>query len=212
MIHYLLIEYYRWQLLAESQDIQQLIIRAKALKQQKDISKAIDLLNQAHEIGINTNDVERLVDIHNTLILLHYQNNDPESFQKSFKFARTLAARINYNKGLVESMMNKAWIETDNKNFIEAITHASEALAIDEILENASAFTTALYIISEANYSVGDTAKGDKYKQLYQQKIMKLTENEEQVLKSIEGLSVGITKEEDLDSRVKQALQELDSF
>ncbi|MHA1993296.1 MAG: hypothetical protein ACW97Z_02025 [Candidatus Hodarchaeales archaeon] len=108
--------------------------------------------------------------------------------------------------------MNKAWIETDNKNFIEAITHASQALAIDEILESATAFTTALYIISEANYSVGDSVKGDKYKSLYQQKLMKLTENEEQVLRSIEGLSVGITKEEDLDSRVKQALQELDSF
>ena len=198
--------------MAESSDIQNLILKAKSLKQQKDIGKAIDLLNQAHEIGIANNDVERLVDIHNQLILLHYQNNDPESFQKSFKFARTLAARINYNKGLVESMMNKAWIETDNKNFIEAITHASEALAIDEILENASAFTTALYIISEANYSVGDIAKGDKYKELYQQKLMKLTESEEQVLRSIEGLSVGITKEEDLDSRVKQALHELDSF
>ncbi len=198
--------------MAETPDINELILKAKSLKQQKDITEAIGLLNQAHEIGINNNDVERLVDIHNQLILLHYQNNDVDSFQKSFKFARTLAARINYNKGLVESMMNKAWIETDNKNFIEAITHASQALAIDEILENASAFTTALYIISEANYSVGDIEKGDKYKSLYQQKIMKLTKSEEQVLKSIEGLSVGITKEEDLDSRVKQALQELDSF
>ncbi len=198
--------------MAETPDINELILKAKSLKQQKDIAEAIGLLNQAHEIGINNNDVERLVDIHNQLILLHYQNNDVDSFQKSFKFARTLAARINYNKGLVESMMNKAWIETDNKNFIEAITHASQALAIDEILENASAFTTALYIISEANYSVGDIEKGDKYKSLYQQKIMKLTKSEEQVLKSIEGLSVGITKEEDLDSRVKQALQELDSF
>jgi tetratricopeptide (TPR) repeat protein len=194
------------------EDIKSLIIKAKALKQDKQVSEAISLLNQAHEIGIANNEVENLVDIHNQLMLLHYQNNDSESFQKSFKFARTLAARINYNKGLVESYMNKAWIETDNKNFIEAITHASQALAIDEILESATAFTTALYIISEANYSVGDNVKGDKYKQLYQQKLMKLTESEEQVLKSIEGLSVGMTKEEDLDSRVKQALQELDSF
>lgn len=212
MIQDISFELIRWQILAETPDINELILKAKSLKQQKDIAEAIGLLNQAHEIGINNNDVERLVDIHNQLILLHYQNNDVDSFQKSFKFARTLAARINYNKGLVESMMNKAWIETDNKNFIEAITHASQALAIDEILENASAFTTALYIISEANYSVGDIEKGDKYKSLYQQKIMKLTKSEEQVLKSIEGLSVGITKEEDLDSRVKQALQELDSF
>jgi tetratricopeptide (TPR) repeat protein len=194
------------------EDIQGLILKAKALKQRKEIKDAIQLLNQAHEIGIANNDVERLVDIHNQLILLHYQNNDQDSFQKSFKFARTLAARINYNRGLVESYMNKAWIETDNKNFIEAITHASQALAIDEILSNASAFTTALYIISEANFRVGDIERGDKYKELYQQKLMKLTESEEQVLKSIEGLTVGITKEEDLDSRVKQALNELDSF
>ncbi len=194
------------------EDIKALITKAKALKQNKQVAEAISILNQAHEIGITNNEVENLVDIHNQLMLLHYQNDDFESFQKSFKFARTLAARINYNKGLVESYMNKAWIETDNKNFIEAITHASQALAIDEILESATAFTTALYIISEANYSVGDNVKGDKYKQLYQNKLMKLTESEEQVLKSIEGLSVGITKEEDLDSRVKQALQELDSF
>jgi tetratricopeptide (TPR) repeat protein len=194
------------------EDIKGLIIKAKALKQSKQVTEAISLLNKAHDIGISTNDVENLVDIHNQLMLLHYQNNDPESFQKSFKFARTLSARINYNKGLVESYMNKAWIETDNKNFIEAITHASQALAIDEILENATAFTTALYIISEANYSVGDMEKGDKYKKLYQHKLMKLTQSEEQVLKSIEGLSVGMKKETDLDSRVVQALQELDSF
>ncbi len=194
------------------EDIKELIIKAKALKQSKQVTEAITLLNKAHEIGISTNDVENLVDIHNQLMLLHYQNNDPDSFQKSFKFARTLAARINYNRGLVESYMNKAWIETDNRNFIEAITHASQALAIDEILENATAFTTALYIISEANYSVGDMEKGDKYKKLYQHKLMKLTQSEEQILKSIEGLSVGMKKETDLDSRVIQALQELDSF
>jgi len=41
---------------------------------------------------------------------------------------------------------------------------------------------------------------------------MKLTEDEERMLKSIEGLSVGMTKEDDIDSRVKQALDELDSF
>lgn len=194
------------------EDIKELIIKAKALKQSKQVTEAIEILNRAHEIGISTNDVENLVDIHNQLMLLHYQNNDPESFQKSFKFARTLAARINYNRGLVESYMNKAWIDTDNRNFIEAITHASQALAIDEILENATAFTTALYIISEANYSVGDMEKGDKYKKLYQHKLMKLTQGEEQILKSIEGLSVGMNKESDLDSRVSQALNELDSF
>ncbi|MHA2112019.1 MAG: hypothetical protein ACXADW_15045 [Candidatus Hodarchaeales archaeon] len=54
--------------------------------------------------------------------------------------------------------------------------------------------------------------KGDKYKKLYQHKLMKLTQSEEQVLKSIEGLSVGMKKGTDLDSRVVQALQELDSF
>ncbi|MHA1941541.1 MAG: hypothetical protein ACW97P_07425, partial [Candidatus Hodarchaeales archaeon] len=73
------------------EDIQGLILKAKALKQRKEIKDAIQLLNQAHEIGIANNDVERLVDIHNQLILLHYQNNDQDSFQKSFKFARTLA-------------------------------------------------------------------------------------------------------------------------
>ncbi|MHA1331073.1 MAG: hypothetical protein ACTSR2_08355, partial [Candidatus Hodarchaeales archaeon] len=108
--------------------------------------------------------------------------------------------------------MNKAWIETENSNFIEAITHASQALAIDEILENANAFTTALYIISEANYKVGDMEKGDKYKKLYQQKLMQLTAAEEEMIRSIEGLSVGMTKEADLDARVRQALDELDSF
>ncbi len=36
--------------------------------------------------------------------------------------------------------------------------------------------------------------KGDKYKKLYQHKLMKLTQSEEQVLKSIEGLSVGMKK------------------
>jgi hypothetical protein len=69
------------------EDIKELIIKAKALKQSKQVTEAISLLNKAHEIGISTNDVENLVDIHNQLMLLHYQNNDPESFQKSFKFA-----------------------------------------------------------------------------------------------------------------------------
>ncbi|UCE14380.1 MAG: hypothetical protein JSV04_04180 [Candidatus Heimdallarchaeota archaeon] len=194
------------------EELQELILKAKSLKQRRDYKGAIDLLNQAHEIGVKNNAVEQLVDVHNQLILLHYQNDDLALFQKSFNFARTLASKINYYRGLVETFMNKAWIETDNKNFIEAITHATEALAIDEILQNASAFTTALYIISEANYKVGDIEKGDKYKKLYQKKLMKLTDDEEKMLKSIEGLSVGMTKEEDLDSRVKQALAELDSF
>ncbi|MHA2343185.1 MAG: hypothetical protein ACXADW_15040 [Candidatus Hodarchaeales archaeon] len=69
------------------EDIKALIIKAKALKQSKQVTEAISLLNKAHDIGISTNDVENLVDIHNQLMLLHYQNNDPESFQKSFKFA-----------------------------------------------------------------------------------------------------------------------------
>lgn len=194
------------------EELKELILKAKALKQRREIKKAIEILNKGHEIGVKNEAVEDLVDIHNQLILLYYQNNDLVMFQKSCNFARTLAVKIDYNRGLVESFMNMAWVQTDNRNFIEAITHASQALAIDDILDNASAFTTALYIISEANYSVGDIEKGDKYKELYQKKIMKLTEGEEKMLKSIEGLSVGMTKEEDLDSRVQQALNELDSF
>ncbi|MHA1213828.1 MAG: hypothetical protein ACTSPG_00845 [Candidatus Hodarchaeales archaeon] len=193
-------------------EINELILKAKALKQRKQVSEAISILNKAHEIAVEQNAVRELVDIHNQLMLLHYQNNDTRSFTKSFNFARTLAAKINYKKGLVETFMNKAWIETENSNFIEAITHASQALAIDEILENANAFTTALYIISEANYKVGDMEKGDKYKKLYQQKLMQLTAAEEEMIRSIEGLSVGMTKEADLDARVRQALDELDSF
>ena len=194
------------------EELKELIFKAKAFKQRREYQKAIELLNQGHEIGVENEAVEDLVDIHNQLILLHYQNNDLEMFQKSYNFARTLAVKVNYNRGLVESFMNMAWVQTDNRNFIDAITHASQALAIDDILDNASAFTTALYIISEANYSVGDIEKGDKYKELYQKKLMKLTEGEERMLKSIEGLSVGMTKEDDIDSRVKQALDELDSF
>jgi tetratricopeptide (TPR) repeat protein len=194
------------------EELKEIIIKAKALKQRREYQKAIDLLNHGHEIGVKNEAVEDLVDIHNQLILLHYQNNDLEMFQKSYNFARTLALKVNYNRGLVESFMNMAWVQTDNRNFVEAITHASQALALDDILDNASAFTTALYIISEANYSVGDIEKGDKYKELYQKKLMKLTESEERMLKSIEGLSVGMTKEDDIDSRVKQALDELDSF
>ena len=194
------------------QEISDLILKAKALKQRKEYSQAITLLNRAHELGVENNAVQELVDIHNQLILLHYQNNDTTSFTKSFNFARTLAAKINYNQGLVETFMNKAWIETENKNFIEAITHASQALSIDEILDNANAFTTALYIISEANYKVGDMEKGDKYKALYQQKLMQLTSAEEEMIRNIEGLAKGMKKESDLDSRVKQALDELDSF
>ncbi|UCG02336.1 MAG: hypothetical protein JSW11_22455 [Candidatus Heimdallarchaeota archaeon] len=194
------------------EELKEIIIKAKAFKQRREYQKAIEILNQGHEIGVRNEAVEDLVDIHNQLILLHYQNNDLEMFQKSYNFARTLALKINYNRGLVESFMNMAWVQTDNRNFVDAITHASQALAIDDILDNASAFTTALYIISEANYSVGDMEKGDKYKELYQKKLMKLTEGEEKMLRSIEGLSVGMTKEDDIDSRVKQALDELDSF
>ncbi|MFX1515207.1 MAG: hypothetical protein ACFFC6_02780 [Promethearchaeota archaeon] len=194
------------------EELKEFIIRAKAFKQRREYQKAIDILNQGHEIGVKNEAVEDLVDIHNQLILLHYQNDDLIMFQKSYNFARTLALKINYKRGLVETFMNMAWVQTDNRNFVDAITHASQALAIDDILDNASAFTTALYIISEANYSVGDIEKGDKYKELYQKKLMKLTEGEERMLKSIEGLSVGMTKEDDIDSRVKQALDELDSF
>ncbi|MFX1284401.1 MAG: hypothetical protein ACFFB5_12135 [Promethearchaeota archaeon] len=194
------------------EELQERIIKAKALRKREKIKEAINVLNEGHDIGVKNNAVEDLVDIHNQLILLHYQNNDPVMFEKSYNFARTLAARINYNKGLVETFMNKAWVETDNRNFLEAITEATQALSIDDILDNASAFTTALYIISEANYSVGDIEKGDKYKELYQKKLMKLTEGEEKMLRSIEGLSVGMTKEEDIDARVRQALDELDSF
>ena len=194
------------------EELKEIILKAKALKQRREYQKAIEILNRGHEIGVKSEAVEDLVDIHNQLILLHYQINDLVMFQKSYNFARTLAVKINYNRGLVESFMNMAWVQTDNRNFVDAITHASQALAIDDILDNASAFTTALYIISEANYSVGDIEKGDKYKELYQKKLMKLTDSEEQMLKSIEGLSVGMTKEEDLDSRVQQALEELDSF
>ncbi|MHA2226199.1 MAG: hypothetical protein ACXAC8_13405 [Candidatus Hodarchaeales archaeon] len=194
------------------EELQEILLRAKALKQRKEVKEAIALLTKGHEMGVKSEAVVQLVDIHNQLMLLHYQNNDPVLFEKSFNFARTLATKINYFRGLVETFMNKAWVETDNENFIEAITHATEALAIDEILENATAFTTALYIISEANYKVGDWEKGEKYKKLYQKKLMQLTENEEEMLRSIEGLSVGMTKEEDLDTRVRQALDDLDSF
>lgn len=151
------------------------------------------------------------MDVHNQLILLHYLNDDSVRFKKSYNFSRTLALEINYHKGLVETFMNMAWIETDNKNFIEAITHASEALALEAILENAPAFTTALYIVSEANYHVGDLNKAERYKSLYQRQLMKLTEQEEQMLRSIEGLATGISSD-DLDARVRQALEELDSF
>lgn len=194
------------------EELKEIILRAKAFKQRREYKNAIEILNEGHEIGIKNEAVEDLVDIHNQLILLHYQNDDLDKFQKSYNFARTLALKINYARGLVESFMNMAWVQTDNRNFVEAITHASQALAIDDILDNASAFTTALYIISEANYSVGDIKKGDKYKELYQKKLMKLTGSEEKMLRSIEGLSVGMTKEEDLDSRVSRALEELDSF
>ncbi len=194
------------------EELKEIILKAKALKQRRQYKEAIRVLNEGHEVGVKNNAVEDLIDIHNQLILLYYQDNDPAMFQKSYNFSRTLAVKVGYNSGLVEAFMNKAWVETDNKNFMDAIIHASEALAIDEILENASAFTTALYIISEANYKVGDIEKGDKYKQLYQKKLMRLTDSEEEMLRSIEGLSVGMTKEEDLDTRVMQALEELDSF
>ncbi|MFW9856778.1 MAG: hypothetical protein ACFFFG_17145 [Candidatus Thorarchaeota archaeon] len=194
------------------EEIKTLLLKAKAQKQRNNITEAIELLNQAHEIGIQNNAVEDLVDIHNQLILLHYLNNDTDRFRKSYNFSRTLALRINYNRGLVETFMNIAWIETDNKNFVEAITHASEALALDDILDNAPAFTTALYIVSEANYHVGDIEKAEKYKRLYQKQLMKLTEQEEQMIRSIEGLATGISTENDLDARVRQALDELDSF
>ncbi len=194
------------------EELQNIIIRAKALKQRKDIKEAIQILKKAHEIGVKNNAVEDLVDIHNQLILLHYQDNDAESFSKSYNFARTLAAKINYNRGLVETYMNMAWVETDSENFIEAVTHATQALSIDEILENSSAFTTCLYVISEANFKIGDTKMGEKYRKLYQRKVMELTSSEEEMLRSIEGLGQGMTREEDLDARVRQALDELDSF
>jgi len=194
------------------EELQNIIIRAKALKQRKDFKTAIKLLMEGHTIGVKNNAVEDLVDIHNQLILLHYQDNDPESFSKSHNFARTLAAKINYNRGLVETYMNMAWVETDGGNFIEAVTHATQALSIDEILTNSTAFTTCLYVISEANFKIGDHKMGEKYQKIYQRKLMELSSGEEEMLKSIEGLGQGMTKEEDLDSRVKQALDELDSF
>lgn len=194
------------------EELQNIIIRSKALKQRKNYKAAIQLLMEGHAIGVKNNAVEDLVDIHNQLILLHYQNNDPENFSKSHNFARTLAAKINYFRGLVETYMNMAWVETDGGNFIEAVTHATQALSIDEILTNSTAFTTCLYVISEANFKIGDHKMGEKYQKLYQRKLMELSSGEEEMLKSIEGLGQGMTKEEDLDNRVKQALNELDSF
>jgi hypothetical protein len=41
---------------------------------------------------------------------------------------------------------------------------------------------------------------------------MQLSDSEEQMLKKIPELGKGMTKEEDLDTRVRQALDELDSF
>ena len=64
------------------QEISDLILKAKALKQRKEYSQAITLLNRAHELGVENNAVQELVDIHNQLILLHYQNNDTTSFTK----------------------------------------------------------------------------------------------------------------------------------
>lgn len=194
------------------EELQNIIVKAKALKQRKEIKEAISLLEKAHEIGVENNAVEDLVDIHNQLILLYYQNSDPEKFSKSYNFARTLAAKINYSRGLVETFMNMAWVETDSENFIEAVSHATQALSIDEILENSTAFTTCLYVISEANFKIGDEKMGVKYQKLYQRKLMQLSTSEEEMLKKIPELSKGMTKEEDLDSRVRQALDELDSF
>ncbi len=194
------------------EELQNIIGKAKALKQRKEIKEAISLLEKAHEIGVENNAVEDLVDIHNQLVLMYYQNSDPEKFSKSYNFARTLAAKINYSRGLVETFMNMAWVETDSENFIEAVSHATQALSIDEILENSSAFTTCLYVISEANFKIGDEKMGVKYQKLYQRKLMQLSTSEEEMLKKIPELSKGMTKEEDLDSRVRQALDELDSF
>ena len=194
------------------EELQNIIVKAKALKQRKEIKEAISLLEKAHEIGVENNAVEDLVDIHNQLVLMYYQNSDPEKFSKSYNFARTLAAKINYSRGLVETFMNMAWVETDSENFIEAVSHATQALSIDEILENSSAFTTCLYVISEANFKIGDEKMGVKYQKLYQRKLMQLSTSEEEMLKKIPELSKGMTKEEDLDSRVRQALDELDSF
>lgn len=194
------------------EELQNIIVKAKALKQRKDIKEAISLLEKAHDIGVENNAVEDLVNIHNQLILLYYQNADPDKFSKSYNFARTLAAKINYSRGLVETYMNMAWVETDSENFIKAVTHATQALSIDEILENSSAFTTCLYVISEANFKIGDQEMGVKYQKLYQRKLMQLSTSEEEMLKKIPELSKGMIKEEDLDSRVRQALDELDSF
>jgi tetratricopeptide (TPR) repeat protein len=194
------------------EELQNIIVRAKALKQKKELKEAISLLEKAHEIGVKNNAVEDLVDVHNQLILLYYQDTNPEKFSKSYNFARTLAAKINYSRGLVETYMNMAWVETDSENFIEAVTHATQALSIDDILENSSAFTTCLYVISEANFKIGDHKMGEKYQKLYQRKLMQLSDSEEQMLKKIPELGKGMTKEEDLDTRVRQALDELDSF
>ncbi|MHA2075364.1 MAG: hypothetical protein ACW97X_12155 [Candidatus Hodarchaeales archaeon] len=194
------------------EELQTIIVRAKALKQKKELKEAISLLEKAHEIGVKYNAVEDLVDVHNQLILLYYQDTNPEKFSKSYNFARTLAVKINYSRGLVETYMNMAWVETDSENFIEAVTHATQALSIDDILENSSAFTTCLYVISEANFKIGDHKMGEKYQKLYQRKLMQLSDSEEQMLKKIPELGKGMTKEEDLDTRVRQALDELDSF
>ena len=73
------------------EELKELIVKAKAFKQRREYQRAIELLNQGHEIGVKNEAVEDLVDIHNQLILLHYQNNDLSMFQKSYNFARTLA-------------------------------------------------------------------------------------------------------------------------
>lgn len=192
-------------------EITQLINKADNLKGQQKLDEAIKTLREAHEIAVKSEAATTLVDIHNKLMLLFFLINDKKRFEQSHKFARTLALKIKYNRGLVETFMNKAWIATENKNFIEAIMEASHALEFDEILSNSPAFTTALYIISEANYSVGHKEKGDKYKQLYQKKLFELSDSEENKLDKIKRLSSGITKENMLE-RVASAMDELDTI
>ena len=43
------------------EELQNIIVRAKALKQSKELKKAISLLEKAHEIGVKNNAVEDLV-------------------------------------------------------------------------------------------------------------------------------------------------------
>ena len=100
----------------KSDDILELIIKAKKSMQKEKITEAINILNHAHEIGVRGSAVENLVDIHNLLTLLHYQKNDAVSFLKSLNFANTLATKVDYKRGLNENEAIKKLTKIEELN------------------------------------------------------------------------------------------------